>query len=83
MDGYHFGMSTEERRALRGDIFRGWLLDFIADYAEEHGYAPSIRDMAIGLRVSSTSVIKYHLDVLERDGRIVRDRKRGRTVRIA
>jgi repressor LexA len=39
---------------------------------EDRGYPPTIRDIASGCAISSTSVVKYNLDILERNGYIRR-----------
>ena len=44
------------------------LLNFILDFHKEHGYSPSIREMAQGMGVSSPSTIKAMLDRLEAQG---------------
>jgi repressor LexA len=54
------------------------ILDFISDFAEEHGYPPSIRDIGQAVGISSTSVVDYNLKVLEREGRLRRDREVSR-----
>ncbi len=45
--------------------------DFICQYIEDHGYAPSIRDISKGCNMSRTNVIRY-LDKLEAQSRIKR-----------
>ena len=50
------------------------ILEFIKEYAEEHGYSPSIRDIVAGCGISSTSVVEYHLVKLEDKNMISRDR---------
>jgi len=49
------------------------IMRYIRDFVDEHGYAPTIREILRGLGISSTSVVQYHLNVLERDGQIHRD----------
>ena len=48
------------------------IIDFIHGFLEERGYPPSIRDIVSGCGISSTSVVDYNLDVLERGGYIRR-----------
>src|SRR3979411_2190589 len=54
------------------------ILKYIEDYVEERGYPPSIREIGDRVGISSTSVVDYNLKVLEREGRIRRDREVSR-----
>ncbi|MBI2860108.1 MAG: repressor LexA [Chloroflexi bacterium] len=54
------------------------ILEFIQGFFEERGYPPSIRDIQHGCSISSTSVVDYNLDILEREGYIRRDREVSR-----
>jgi len=56
------------------------ILDFITAFIEEKGYAPSVRDVAQGCDISSSSVAQYHLNILEREGYIRRDREISRSI---
>lgn len=49
--------------------------------AENRGDSPTIREIADGCGITSTSVVNYHLDTLEKAGLIKRPR-RGRSRRI-
>lgn len=42
------------------------VLDAIRIYWEQNGFSPSIKDLLEMVNVSSTSVIVYHLDKLEK-----------------
>ena len=59
------------------------ILEFLQDYQRENRYPPSIREIGEKTGISSTSVVNYYLDQLERDGYIQRDRKISRGVRLA
>ena len=48
------------------------IIDFIHRFWEERGYPPTVRDIAHGCGVSSTSVVDYNLSILERGGYIRR-----------
>ncbi len=48
------------------------IFDFLRRFWEDSGYPPTVRDIVSGCRISSTSVVDYHLDVLEREGYIRR-----------
>src|SRR5947209_13242037 len=56
------------------------ILKYIEDYVSERGYAPSIREIGDRVGISSTSVVDYNLRVLEREGRIFRDREVSRGI---
>jgi repressor LexA len=54
------------------------ILKYIEDYLDERGYPPSIREIGDRVGISSTSVVDYNLKVLEREGRIRRDKEVSR-----
>jgi len=56
------------------------ILDFITAFIEEKGYAPSVRDVAWGCGISSSSLAQYHLNVLEQKGYIRREREVSRSI---
>jgi repressor LexA len=58
------------------------ILRFITRFLEESGYPPSIREIGKAVGISSTSVVNYNLNVLERDGYIARDREVSRGLRL-
>jgi repressor LexA len=58
------------------------ILKYIEDYVDERGYPPSIREIGDKVGISSTSVVDYNLRVLEREGRIRRDREVSRGLEI-
>jgi len=59
------------------------ILDFLQEYQKENKYPPSIREIGEKTGISSTSVVNYYLDQLEKQGMIERDRKISRGVRLA
>ena len=48
------------------------ILEFIRRYRSEQGFAPSIRDIQRACAISSTSVVDYNLQVLQREGYVRR-----------
>ncbi len=48
------------------------IINFIRHFLDDRGYPPSIRDMVAGCGISSTSVVNYNLNILEREGYIRR-----------
>ena len=59
------------------------ILQFIHGFIDEHGYSPTVRDILKGCGISSTAVVQYHLDVLEKEGRIHRDPEIFRSIRLS
>ena len=59
------------------------ILDFLLTYQRENRYPPSIREIGEKTGISSTSVVNYYLDQLEKKGLIHRDRKISRGVRLS
>jgi len=41
------------------------VLDFIADFVEEHGYSPSYEELARGLKLASLATVHKHIEALE------------------
>src|SRR3990170_6092200 len=48
------------------------IINFLSRFAEENSYPPTVRDIVSGCGISSTSVVDYNLDILEREGYIRR-----------
>ena len=59
------------------------ILDFLASYQRVNRYPPSIREIGEKTGITSTSVVNYYLDQLEKMGKIERDRKISRGVRVS
>jgi len=66
------GLSKRQQRMLRA----------IRGFIEENGYPPSMRQLGKLAGISSTSVVSYNLDVLQRKGHIVRDPDVSRGLRL-
>ena len=49
------------------------VVDFIREYTREHEQSPTIREIGNAMGDRSTSVVRYGLAKLERDGRIKRE----------
>jgi repressor LexA len=58
------------------------MIKFIGEFSREKGYPPTIRQIGEAVSISSTSVVNYNLNKLERDGHIIRDLKVSRGVRL-
>ena len=58
------------------------ILEFLRQFIREKDYPPSIRDIQLGCKISSTSVVDYNLKALERLGHIRRDREVSRAIEL-
>jgi repressor LexA len=58
------------------------MIQFIGRFTRDKGYPPTIRQIGEAVKISSTSVVNYNLNKLERDGYITRDLKVSRGVRL-
>ena len=67
-------MSTNQRREL--------VFEFIKSRIARDGYPPTIREIMEGTGITTTSVVSYHLNALAREGRIVREPQKSRTIRV-
>jgi repressor LexA len=70
-------------RKLALNTTRENILNFIHGFIDERGYSPTVRDILKGCSISSTAVVQYHLDVLEKEGRIHRDPEIFRSIRVS
>jgi len=48
------------------------ILQFIRTFTRERGYPPTIREIGKSFGISSTNGVRYHLAILEREGRLSR-----------
>lgn len=58
------------------------ILKFLEEYQTQFGYPPSIREIGEKTGISSTSVVNYYLDQLERKGLIERESHISRGIRL-
>ncbi len=58
------------------------ILNFISDFLNEHGYPPSIREIAKAVNLSSASSVHAHLKLLSDEGYIVKDPTKPRALKI-
>ncbi len=59
------------------------MLGFITNFIDENGYPPTIREIGKACGISSTSVVNYNLNKLEREGLLARDREVSRGLRLS
>jgi len=62
---------------------RNRVLEFVRTYTDEHGYAPSIREIGKAVGVRSTKAVKYHLDILVNEGLLKRTPRQARSLSTA
>ena len=48
------------------------IMEFIVEFNSKNGYCPSIREIAKRLEITTPSLVKYYLDMLEKNGLILR-----------
>jgi repressor LexA len=58
------------------------ILDFLRRFLDERDYPPTVRDIVKGCGISSTSVVDYNLNILEREGYIRRGREISRGIEL-
>lgn len=58
------------------------ILKFLEQFTDENGYPPTIREIGKAVGISSTSVVNYNLEALQRLGHIYRDRTVSRGIRL-
>ncbi len=66
------GISTTRQR----------IIEYIRDFYDERGYAPTVRDIMKGCNLSSTAVVQHHLKVLESEHQIERDSRVFRSIQL-
>jgi repressor LexA len=58
------------------------ILNYIQNFIQKHGFSPSIRDIQTNLKISSTSVVAYNLKALQEKGKLDREGKISRGIRL-
>lgn len=58
------------------------MIEFIQRFTREHHYPPTIREIGQEVGITSTSVVNYNLNILEREGLIERDREVSRGIKM-
>lgn len=58
------------------------IIDFIAATVRKRGYPPSVREIAEGVNLASTSAVHHHLQALEKEGYLERGATRSRALRL-
>lgn len=58
------------------------ILQFIKNYTNDNGWAPSVREISASVNATSTGTANYHLGHLDAQGYIVRKARTARAIRI-
>lgn len=79
--------TMSERRQLHRNVLgvtaRVKIMEFLVSYKIAHdGNSPNCREIMEACGLSSTSVVNYHLDILEQSGSILRTRGMSRHIMI-
>jgi repressor LexA len=59
------------------------ILNYIVSFLAQHSYPPTIREIGSALNISSTSVVNYNLNKLEKAGLIERDSQVSRGLKVS
>jgi repressor LexA len=59
------------------------ILQFIKSFTLDNGYPPTIREIGEAADISSTSVVNYNLNILQKEGHLTRDRTVSRGIRLS
>ena len=58
------------------------MLQFITEFLNDQGYPPTVRDIQKACAISSTSVVDYNLNILQREGHIRRSPEISRGIEV-
>ncbi len=58
------------------------VLRFVRRFIEMNGYSPSYREIQSHLGLAAPTAAKYHIDHLVKDGKLLRDEGRSRSLRL-
>jgi repressor LexA len=58
------------------------VLNYLIKHQQEKGFAPSMREIGDAVGIPSTSVVKWYLEILEQEEKIVRAPGIARGIRI-
>lgn len=61
----------------------GLILEYVRQFMQENGYAPSIREIGQAVGLQSTATVSYHLEQLKRKGLLQAPEEKGRKRAIA
>ncbi len=59
------------------------ILNFINIFVEKNGYAPSVREICMGVGLKSTSTVQYHIEKLINSGYLQKNYKKSRALTVS
>lgn len=59
---------------------REQILAYLSDFINQHGYAPSVREICAATGLNSTASVYYHLQGLAKEGKIALDESKKRAI---
>jgi len=68
---------------MRVSDTRQRIVEFIRDFVEQKGYAPTMGEVQTALGLSSKSLVEYHLKALEEEGVITREPQVARGIEVS
>jgi repressor LexA len=74
--------SAERKLYMSLSLRQEKILDFIRRFSNDHGFPPTIREIGQDVGISSTSVVNYNLNVLEKKRYLERDKNVSRGLRL-
>ena len=77
---YSYARKCQMKRPLSERQQR--MLQYIQNFVLDNSYPPTVRDIQSGCDISSTSVVDYNLQILEREGYLQRRREVSRGIEI-
>ena len=82
----HYGACQKEGATMAEVVLSGkrrQILEFIALQLRERGYPPSVREIGEAVGLNSSSTVHSHLQVLQRDGYLLRDPSKPRAITVS
>jgi len=67
---------------MRVSDTRQRILEFMRNFVEQRGYAPTMGEIQKALGISWKSLVEYHLKALEEEGVITREREVARGIEV-
>lgn len=58
------------------------IINYVSSYIQEHGRPPTIREIGVAAKITSTSVVNYNLTKLAEKGLMIRDAEVSRGLRL-
>lgn len=66
----------------KGRLVRERIVGFITAYRDEHGWSPTLREVAAAVGLRQANSVKQHLDALAAAGRVAYDPFVARSLRV-